>query len=149
MTTLIFKNEKLQKLLKITEQAATFRATYAEAIKAYQKDTNKKYDGAASLDRYYLHNAPMLWLVKDEGIYLMSSAKLEEFPEDKSHICYAEGFAPDASDSYEKCKKVVGGDDFVESFPFNDQLRKGIKKGADIHIHVSAQTIIVHLVISQ
>jgi hypothetical protein len=86
-----------------------------------------------------------LWLVKD-SIYLMTSAKLNRIPEDKSHICYAEGFEPESPGSYDKCRVAVGGDDFVESFRFSDELQKGIKNGADIQIDISAQSFVVQLV---
>lgn len=146
MTTLIFKNKKLQGLLNITEQATVFRASYSEAIEAYEKDTNRSYDYEANLDKYYEHNSPTLWLVKDEGIYLMASAKLKEYPNDNSHICYAEGFEPNNPGCWDLCRAAVGGDDFVESFKFSEQLKKGIKQGADIHISITTKNFIIELV---
>lgn len=43
-----------------------------------------------------------LWLVKDNGIYLMLPIFLDTLPDDDSHSCYAEGFAPNDPDWYYK-----------------------------------------------
>lgn len=145
MTTLIFKNQRLKEILKISEQATVFKATYEEAVKAYESDAGQKYQEGQNLAPYFLSNVPTLWLVKDTGIYLMTSAKLESYPDDESHLCYAEGFEPDAPESYEKCKGAVGGDDFSESFKFTDALKRGIKLGADIHISINPTEYTIQL----
>lgn len=146
MTTLIFKNKKLKGILQLTEQATTFRASFDESVNAYEKDTGITYTINADLSKYCEHHHPTIWLVKDEGIYLMTSAKLEKFPSDNSHICYAEGFSPETPGYWEKCQTAVGGDDFVESFRFNNNLRRGIKNGADILIKFGAESFTVELV---
>jgi hypothetical protein len=53
-----------------------------------------------------------LLLVKDDGIYLMSSG-LPGMP----GVVYADGFDPASPDSYERAREAVGGDDFVELLP--------------------------------
>lgn len=147
MTTLIFKNEKLQGILKLTEAATNFAATFSETVAAYEKGTGEKYDFQQNLEKYAVHNIPTLWLVKDEGIYLMSPAKTDRPKGDKSHICYAEGFEPSLPNSFDKCRTAVGGDDFVESFEFTDALQSGIKRGADIQIDISEQSFTVCLIV--
>jgi len=54
-----------------------------------------------------------LWLVKDNGIYLMSNGS-DPWPNGKSVIAYAQGYEPDADDSWDRCRDAVGGDDFCE-----------------------------------
>lgn len=146
MARLVFKNKNLLGILKITEQSKVFRRSYKEAIEAYERETKKEYDRSVDLSRFYEHNKPTLWFVKDEGISLMTSAKMEELPDDKSHVCYAEGFEPDRPDCYELCEAAVGGDDFVEFFDFTEQLREGIKKGADIEVYVTHHHFTLHIV---
>ena len=64
---------------------------------------------------------PILWLVKDEGVYLMAGTKTRQLaPEGSETKCvavYAEGFGPE---------EYLGGDDFVEPIPlsFVDKLQK-------------------------
>lgn len=134
MAKLIFKNSKLKGILKITEQATVFKATFGEAIRAYQEKTGEKYTLNVNLDDYYTRSTPTLWLVKDDGICLMTSAKLDVLPADNSHVCYAKGFEPDSPHCFQKCNDAVGHDDFKESFPFTDQLKTAIRDGADLHI---------------
>lgn len=86
-----------------------------------------------------------LWLVKDEGIYLMVPLKKGQ-SKGKRHICYAEGYEPDLPDCFDKCQAAVGGDDFVESFDFSLTLQNGIRNGADIMVEISEMSFTVALV---
>lgn len=146
MLTLIFKNSKLQGILRITQQSKTFIASFGEAVKAYEKNTKKRYKHNINIDNYYEHTTPTIWLVKDAGIYLMTSAKMDSHPQDFSHVCYAEGFNPESPNCWEKCRAAVGGDDFVESFKFDNQLKKALEEGADIHIRINKTSFTVNLV---
>jgi hypothetical protein len=141
MSLLIFKNKKLQEILRITETANTFRTTFAEAINAYEIQSGKSYQYSQDIDlhNYGEQNTPTIWLVKDWGIYLMTSAKTE-FPKDTNHVCYAEGYEPDAPDSYERCRDAAGGNDFVQSIPFPEDMQQCLREGADIEIEISAET---------
>lgn len=66
---------------------------------------------------------PGLMLVKDSGIYLMSTGlpgllRADSTPENTHNVVvYALGFKPDDEDSYDKCRDAVGGDDFSEVLP--------------------------------
>ncbi|MBN8877770.1 MAG: DUF3085 domain-containing protein [Sphingobacteriales bacterium] len=147
MTTLIFENKGLQSLLQIALQAKSFRATFAEASRAYEQDTGLKYQFGKGIDlvTYQQMDTPNLWLAKDRGIYLMTSAKLDTIPADQSHICYAVGFSPNDTGWYDKCKNTVGGDDLVESFPFDEVIQKGIRDGADIYIDFEIDSLTIKL----
>jgi len=149
MAILIFKNEKLRSILKITEQATEFKATFEEAVKAYESKTGKKYKPGISLSPYYSHNSPTLWLVKDTGIYLMTPAKFEKFIGEGRHLCFAEGFAPNESDLFEKAQAAVGGDDFIESFEFTDAMKRAIRLGADIQINLTEENYTVELIMPE
>ena len=75
--------------------------------------------------------SPALMFVKDEGIYLMSAGVPGYHKEDgkPSHVVtYANGCSPDAPESWEHCRSLVGGDDFSEHLPlvwFTSALDKG------------------------
>lgn len=62
---------------------------------------------------------PALHLVKDEGIYLLSSSAERDIAEGTtSRVVYANGLDPKADeDVWDKCREAVGGDDFVEALP--------------------------------
>lgn len=89
------------------------------------------------------HGKPGLWLVKDEGIYLMSNgspglpregAKPDEHGHTPQEVCYAEGFDPnkeDPGDVWDKSTEAVGGDDFVDLLP-TEIVENAIKLGGDV-----------------
>jgi hypothetical protein len=68
---------------------------------------------------------PALMLVKDEGIYLMSSGVPVARPplRESNGPVYARGYDPKKnSDVWEASRAAVGGDDFVEVVPLDDAL---------------------------
>lgn len=148
MATLIFSNKGLQSVLQLTLQATVYQASLVQAIQAYEKDTGLAYqfDKNIDLTPYQFVKHPTLWLVKDQGIYLMTSAQLETIPADESHICYAEGFSPNDPDWYEKCREAVGADDFSETIPFDQPIQRAIRQGAGISIEVTAENLTIQLI---
>ena len=54
-----------------------------------------------------------LWLVKDDGIYLMSNAELQGDPK----VVYAQGYDPHQGEVWDKCRQAMGGDDMCEFVP--------------------------------
>lgn len=138
MAKLTFKNSGLRAVLAHTKQAKVFRRSYDKAIEAYEAATGKTYEFDTTIpDEYYESNEPTLLFVKDEGIYIMTSAKMEKMPEDKSHVVYAEGYSPDVPDCWDKCRDAVGGDDFVETIELTPELEKVILHGADLVIDIT------------
>lgn len=86
---------------------------------------------------------PGLFLVKDDGIYMMSNGEpgllREPAKKGATHhvVAYAEGFAPGEPDLWEKTHEV-SGDDFGELIPLGFLLQAR-KSGAEkIHISISA-----------
>jgi hypothetical protein len=148
MATLTFKNEGLRRILNWTRKSTTFRNNFSQAVIAYEKETGKEYNFADKLDdKYYEAKKPALWFVKDSGIYLMPNGDLPgKEKDDKSHVCYAKGYEPDAEDSWEKCRAAVGGDDFVEQIDFNADLQREIDKGCDMKLSVTKSTFRISFV---
>ena len=87
-----------------------------------------------------------LWLVKDEGIYLMNCyKKTEEFLK-KDFVVYARGFNPKTLDRglvWDKAREI-SRDDFAENIPLNATMIKNIVHGLDLHIYISEKEIRVH-----
>ena len=112
MTNLKFKSsESLKTLAEQTLKTMFFKYPYT-------KETTKEKG---------------LWLVKDEGIYLMKAfvgSEKEEMP-----IIYAEGFDPyKDEDVWDRSVDAVGGDDFAEFLPFTTMGLQLMKKGVDVNI---------------
>jgi len=87
-----------------------------------------------------------LWLVKDEGIYLMNCyKKTEEFLK-KDFVVYARGFNPKTLDRglvWDRAREI-SRDDFAENIPLNATMIKNIVHGLDLHIYISEKEIRVH-----
>lgn len=72
--------------------------------------------------------SPGLFLVKDEGVYLMSNGiPSQELPDqgngkNRVKVAYAVGFDPvkqDRMEVYDRARAAVGGDDFIEFVPLD------------------------------
>ena len=84
-----------------------------------------------------------LWLVKDEGIYLMSPTSERDLVNDKSsHIIYAQGYSPKAKYLWEKTH-MVSGDDFAEFIPVSEKAIDLLIKGGDIKVKLTEKDITV------
>jgi hypothetical protein len=89
---------------------------------------------------YSVPAKPAVLLVKDSGIYMMSngdpgdlvdpSKANEKFAQ--RYIVYAKGCNPktDGDDVWEKCQRMVGGDDFGETIEWADAIKELITRGA-------------------
>lgn len=99
MTRLHFKNDTLKRVVQHSQKVKR-KIPYEDK---YTKDMG-------------------VWLVKDEGIYLMAPTH-EERDKDangKTVVCYAEGFSPKVEDLWNKTY-AVSRDDFAEFIPLNDE----------------------------
>ena len=95
--------------------------------------------------------APGLWLVGDQGVYLMSngSPHLSLSPGAKKNhhrVAYAKGTNPDGKgDWYEAKRAIFGGDDgsdWISADAFRSTIANATKRGAKtIAIRITAQTM--------
>lgn len=106
MSTLRFRREDVEKLIN-----------HASACKKHRKNWGEK------------KGKPSLWLVHDDGVYLMSSGDppLLEDPNTKdkenarSFVAQAEGTHPKKDENWwEEARALVGGDDFAEPLALKD-----------------------------
>ena len=87
-----------------------------------------------------------LWLVKDEGIYLMNCYKKDTEFLKKDFVVYARGFNPKTLDRglvWDRAREI-SRDDFAENIPLNATMIKNIVHGLDLHIYISEKEIRVH-----
>lgn len=98
----------------------------------------KEKDGWPDKDNLDLSKIePALWLVADQGVYLMSNGQQPDVPAGHSVPCaYADESNPNApgahfEDWYEAKRSIMGGDDSVISLPvswFEKAVKDGRKK---------------------
>lgn len=108
MATLRFNGKDIVKILTHVRSSNQHRAPYGEGVKQ-----------------------PALWLVKDNGIYILSNGvPLQSADQgDAIFVTYAKGYEDPAQvdpsrgdlwdDQYSKIREAVGGDDFVEEIPLD------------------------------
>ena len=126
MHTLNFNsNKSLKSLARETLKAETFRQPYTN------KTTKEKG----------------VYLVKDEGIYLMNAfdSNNDKTPKQNGFVVYASGFNP----KYDKYGDlwdrtyVVSHDDFAEFVPMDEDQLKRVAEGGIIKINLSPSTLTV------
>lgn len=85
-----------------------------------------------------------LWLVKDEGIYLMSpSSERDIISENRCHVIYARGYSPRVKDLWEKTH-AVSGDDFAEFIPLSEQQMMRVRRNGELDIRLTETEVSVY-----
>jgi|TARA_B100001094_G_scaffold298834_1_gene323035 hypothetical protein len=118
MARLRFKNDKKDTLARMMKFSNSHKRKYP-----YEKETTEDLG---------------LWLVKDDGIYLMSPTK-ESFclyGDKINSVVYAEGYKPtkDNQDTLWDKTYAVSSDDFAEFIPLNKNATDRIIQGNPIVI---------------
>ena len=123
MHTLKFKNnDNLRRLAQHTLKRKKFNLPYTS------ETTSKKG----------------VYLVKDDGIYLMNAFSLGEgtTPNDQGLTIYAEGYDPSTNKNvWQDSRDAVGGDDFGEFVEMSSSMLASVANGSDITLMISAETI--------
>ena len=120
MHKLIFKNDKAKTLTKMLEWSMR-----QERRKPYTETSTSEHG---------------LWLVKDDGIYLMSpTAENFTLGKEKNTVVYAQGYKPtkDNKDTLWDKTYAISGDDFAEFVALLDDQKCRIIAGGDIVIELS------------
>ena len=119
MIRLLFDMEQVAGLARHSREAPERRMTMAQRAEIYGQDRcATQQPGEERLA------PPCLWLVKDEGIYLMSPG-FHPRPDSgdrpaRAPVAYAVGFDPTRDDGmavWDRARDAVGGDDFAEAVP--------------------------------
>ena len=118
MTRLLFDMEQVAGLARHAREAPERRMTMAQRAAVYGEDRCAvPQPGEERLA------PPCLWLVKDEGVYLMSPGVYPASasgPAPRPPVSYASGFDPIRDDRmavWDRARDAVGGDDFAEDIP--------------------------------
>ena len=85
-----------------------------------------------------------LWLVKDDGIYVMSPSDKRDMDGDGVHVIYADGYDRDQEDIWDKTY-AVSGDDFAEFIPLHRKQVQRLIQGGELKILLSATEFEVHV----
>ena len=125
MTKLIFKENKNKDLRGMLAWAATHRRRIP-----YTEDYTDEHG---------------LWLVKDDGIYLMASTD-EKYVNQKgvvNTVVYARGYKPTKAnrDTLWDKTHAVSGDDFAEFIALTPEMAARVMEGFPIEIGLTGDTI--------
>lgn len=119
MDALYFRIAGIEPLLRLSSEAEFRVPTYVQAQKAGSRE--------ASADI-----PPGLWLVGDEGVYLLSNSARPPFSTrqgKREDILYAEGLSPSDAQSHELKSLLFGEHDAVEFIPV-DAITDTVHAGA-------------------
>ena len=126
MSILRFNINDLKPLAEHARTSAARRPRFDQLFEAKYRLDGKEYDGKgfpepSDIDPTKLD--PEFWLVKDEGIYLISNGDPPMYQNDAGTslvVVYAEGFDPtkrDRMEVWDDSRAAVGGDDFTQGVP--------------------------------
>ncbi len=77
-----------------------------------------------------------LWLVKDDGIYVMSPSAKRDKDGDGVHVIYAKGYDKNQPDIWEKTY-AVSRDDFAEFIPLTKEQVQRMMESCELEIGLS------------
>lgn len=120
---LTFKTAEVALAVNNAKASLQHRATFSDQYNpAYHKGGKVKLDGNDFPDSTNINPSAIpasLWLVKDDGVYLMSNAAFT--PDQKRAVlAYAEECNPKTLDFdtwWDNASAIMGGDDCAESLP--------------------------------
>jgi len=149
MSKLTFDMVALAAIIQHAQAATERRPCFADLLNKEYAKTGEKPDENGWFKGPQLDGTKIpagLWLVKDDGIYLMSNgAPLQLAPNSRPDalralVAYAKGYEPDAPDSWQKCRDAVGGDDFCEPLPL-DWFTNAKPGATELHLNFTAKSI--------
>lgn len=130
MAVFKFPAAEVAKLVELSKNAPKRRPVYSQMIDpAFRLDGKKGDFNARESDVDQTKIPAGLWLVGDQGVYLMSNAAEQE-KNDKGRlpVVYAQGLNPDVDeDFYEQKRAMYGGDDGSDFLPVDmfEQVLQG------------------------
>lgn len=146
MTALVFSPRDVAVLVTITRKAKAYRLTMNDLIdpQMWLPGTKADEHGFVTSDKIDPAKlTPKLWLVKDQGCYLMSNAADQSRTENGSaFVVYAAGLGKDCD--YGALRQAVGGDDFAEAIPLEDFETMLAKKPLEIVIELTEDRLEIY-----
>lgn len=150
MTWLAFEIERLRPLWEHARAAPHREPTFPDRCMVAEKLglADDEYGSSLTQEQFDEHLEPSLWIVKDNGIYLMSNGlpRLMDPVKQRSpnglhemevcQVVYARGFDPRTDPGvWERSRDAVGGDDFGETLPA-DFVAKAFEAEGAKHLRV-------------
>lgn len=77
-----------------------------------------------------------LWLVKDDGIYVMAPSEARDLDNDGVHVIYANGYDRNEPDIWDKTYEV-SRDDFAEFIPLEKKQVQRVMQTGELEIGIS------------
>lgn len=81
-----------------------------------------------------------LWLVKDDGIYLMAPSEIRDTDDDGVHVIYAKGYHTGQDGLWDKTY-AVSRDDFAEFIPLEKKQVQRMMETCELEIGLSETQI--------
>ncbi|HET6161591.1 MAG TPA: DUF3085 domain-containing protein [Dongiaceae bacterium] len=142
-TQLRFDPKEVRALIEVARSAKTWKASFSDCLNPDLRKPGATPDVDGYVDPVFVDTSkigPKLWLVKDEGCYLMANAAHQiRSPEDCITVCYADGFGPNTPQ--EELRAVLGGVDFVEALDIEAMERAAAEPSLAVVIRISSETI--------
>ena len=90
-----------------------------------------------------LQPVPGLFLVHDQGVYVMSNGEPADMADEKTaYVAFAEHCNPKVDeDWWDNSRELVGGDDFAEVVPVNQEWLNKLGRYEEIEITVTGSEI--------
>lgn len=89
---------------------------------------------------------PALWLIGDEGVFLVSNGFTDNEPPDDKLIVYANEVNPKTmplDEWWEAKRRTFGGDDGVESLSVEDVERALVSRTKDFRLEITPEEIVL------
>ena len=144
MMHLTFDAQKAREMLEASKQASERRTVFQQSCDAeyWRDDLDAARRAELDKDPYLATSKDIdptkipagLWLVGDQGVYLMSNAPFdEEAAKNNAHIAFADEVNPETmefDDWYDNKQMIFGADDGVE-FLSAEMLEEALSSGAE------------------
>lgn len=127
MSVCVFKTKELKRCIQHALESKAWRMGYATE----------------------LADAPGLFLVHDDGVYLMSNGEPgdKDPHEHRLYVAYADGCNPDTDENcWETSRELVGGDDFADIILITPEWLKNCDKFEEFHAKVTPSEILTRFV---
>lgn len=143
---LTFSSSEVKALIETAKAATEFRHTFGETYNpalhfgGKVKNNEHGYPDPDNIDKSKLK--PMLWLVKDEGVYLMGNGvETDHVPGTKLPVVYANECNPKDEDCYDNSRYIMGGDDGCDALPLDGFEAALASNKPTIQIRVTAKNL--------
>lgn len=148
MATLTFDAKEVLAQLEASLSAPARRSCFADEMERLMAEGKTESEAAALAfsqleERVAADVPPALWLVKDDGVYLMTNAPYNP----ALGVAYAKGLESGGPLTWERARALLGGDDLCEPISAEmfdpDELRTASTVQVSLRMTSTAMTVAV------